>query len=201
MRTISMRLHALVLFLTACTSVAVHGQPDEMSPEFMVPVGSTLVLNQPLQVPAWQDQVYFQDGQTMSWRGVNIYMPHCTLKLTTKKETPQTIQADTFVVKRSYTELFFMQVQAPAQPSGIQLAAAGWGATAPIDFETHDAMDYKVMAAVMELHSAAQPDAICMICADWGLPPERPHITVNKIRRALGAVMTLELTQPPRAQP
>ncbi|MBI5550097.1 MAG: hypothetical protein HY911_01225 [Desulfobacterales bacterium] len=200
MRTLSLQLHALVLLLTACASATVHSQPDEMSPEFMVPVGSTLVLNQPLQMPAWQDQVYFQDGQTMSWGGVNIYMPHCTLKLTAKKETPQTIQADTFVVKKSYTELFFMQVQAPPQPGGIQLAAAAWGAAAPIDFETNEAMDYKVMAAVMELHSEAQPEAICMICADWGLPPERAHITLNKIRRALGAVMTLELARPPGAQ-
>ncbi len=197
MRTISILLLASALSLAGCSSAAVHGQPDEMTPEFMVPAGSTLVLNQTLQVPAWQDQVYFQDGQTMSWRGVNIYMPHCTMKLTTKKETPQTIQSDTFVVKKSYTELFFMQVQAPEQPRGIQIAAAGWGAAEPIDFETHEGMDYKVMAAVMELHSATQPEVVCMICADWGLPPERPHITMNKIRRALGAVMTLQLAPPP----
>jgi hypothetical protein len=197
MRTISILWIASALLLAGCSLAPVRGQPDEGSPDFLVQAGAVFALHQPLQVPAWQDQIYFQDGQTMSWRGVNIYIPHCTLKLATKKETSQTIPAGTFIVKKSYTELFFMQVQAPARPKGIQLAAAAWGAAAPIDFETHEAMDYKVMAAVMELHSAAQREVTCLICADWGLPPERAHITVNKIRRALGAAMTLRLAQPP----
>jgi len=197
MRTRAMILFVTALFLSACATATPGGSPAETSPDFLVPVGSTLVLHQPLQIPAWQDQVYFQDGQTMSWRGVNIYIPYCTLKMQTKKETAQSIRPDTFVVKESYTELFFMQVQAPVPPAGMQPAAAGWGPVGPIGFETREAMDYKVVAAVLELGAADQPDVTRMLCTDWGLPQERAHITVAKMRRSLGAVMTLQLAPPP----
>jgi hypothetical protein len=185
-----------VLFLTACASAPARDQPDEMSPDFLVPAASTLVLHAPLAIPAWQDQLYFQDGKTMSWRGVNIYIPHCTLKLATKKDTAQSIRPDTFVVKKSYTELFFQQVRTPLQEIGRQLASTGWAPISQVGFETREAMDYRVVAAVMELSSASQPEVVCMLCTDWGLPQERSHITVNKIRRALGTTMTLELAQP-----
>ncbi|MBI5061943.1 MAG: hypothetical protein HZB87_00285 [Desulfatitalea sp.] len=197
MRTGFLSWLVALMFLAACQSAPNRTQPDENSPHFLVPTGTTLVLHQPLQVPAWQDQVYFQDGKTMSWRGVNIYLPYCTLKLAAKKDAEQGIRPDRFVVTKSYTELFFMQVRAPMPPGGITLAAAGWLPTTQIDFETRDGMDYKVVAAVMELRSDDQPEVLCMLCTDWGLPPERAHITIKKIRRALGAAMTLQLAPPP----
>lgn len=197
MYTKALFLLNISLILSACSTATPGSSPAETSPDFLVPGGATLVLHQPLQVEAWQDQVYFQDGKTMSWRGVNIYIPYCTLKMRSKKETAQSIRPDTFVVTESYTELFFMQVRAPVPRDGIRFAAAGWEPTTQIGFESREAMDYKVVAAVMELSSAGQPEVVSMLCTDWGLPQETAHITIKKMRRALGAMMTLQLAPPP----
>ncbi len=183
----------LPMFLAACQSAGIGSQPDENSTDYLVPVGTALVLQQPLQVPAWQDQVYFQEGRIKHWGGVNAYLPYCTLKLSAKKDTERRIQRDTFMVNKSYTELFFKEVRAPEPPSGIQLTAAQWQPGMQADFETRNGTEYKTVAAIMELSSSNQPDVTQMLCADWGLPQERPHITVSKIRRALGDVISLRL--------
>lgn len=189
------------LLLTACQSTPARPQPDENSPDFQVPVGAALVLHAPIPVPAWQDQVYFQEGRLMRWGGVNAYLPYCTLKLSAKTESERQIRADTFTVIRSYMELFYKEVRAPGPPTGIQLATARWQPGVQAGFETRDGMDYRVVAAVMELGSESQPEVTQTLCTDWGLPQERAHITVRKIRRALGSRVSLELTpEPPKGK-
>jgi hypothetical protein len=54
-------------------------------------------------------------------------------------------------------------------------------------------MTYEVLATVMEIGSARQPEVRALTCASWTLPQGRSNLTVEQIRRALGAYVTLEL--------
>ena len=144
------------------------------------------MLLKPVAVAAWQEKVYFQDGQSMPWGKANVYFPHCALKLSSKKEVAREIRPDTFTVTQSRTERLFKEVQAPEQTPSIQRAACDLPAMMSSTFENDGKMDYEVVASVMTLNSVEQPEVVSMICTDWGLPQDKVHITVGKIRKALG---------------
>ena len=187
---------ALIVWLAGCPSAYVNGLPNEGSPYFQLPVGSELLLEQPVQVPAGRNQLYFQNGRTMDWQHVNIYLPHCALKVAAKQESPRSIQPDRFVVGKSGTERFFQPIHAPDMPPGLQTPAVAL-LTVGVDFEPDGNMDYEVVAVVMELRSERQPDVTALICTDWGLPQDTLHVTVQKIRRALGAYFTIKVWSSP----
>lgn len=167
--------------------------PNESSPWFRVPVGSELVLNTQLQVPAWQNQVYFQDGIAMDWRRVNIYRPHCALAVANKSEEPQPVSPDRFQVKSFYSQRFFKQVRRDEQTPTVLPAAFGTQTTTLAGWDRENGTDYEVTAMVMDLESPGQPQVERMICADWGLPQDAMYISVEKVRKALGNLWRLDL--------
>ena len=175
------------LVLLACQPAFINHQPNEASPYFLVPAGTRMVLHQSVTIPAWQSEVYFQDGRAMPWSEVNIYLPHCALKAAAKAETARTIRPGTFTVKESHTESFFKQVEGTDRGPTVRPVAMHTRAGTVADLDEDDGMDYEVVAAVMQLSAADQPDVTAMICADWGLPQDMVHITVDKMRQALGA--------------
>jgi len=189
------RLYALVVIacLAGCSPAYINGTPNENSPYFQLPVGSELQLVRPVEVPAGRDQLYFQNGQTMDWHEVDIYLPHCALQVTSKQEVARPVQPDVFVVTDAYTERYFKQVRSP--PTLIPaIKPAAFGAmplTAGGDFDADGGMDYEVVAVIMTLYSDHQPQVTSLACADWGLPQDTVHITVHKIRRALNGFFTI----------
>lgn len=189
-----MKLIFIALLATGLLTGCAAAPPDESSPWYRIPAGAELVLEKQLHIPAWQNRVYFQDGVAMDWRQVNIYRPHCALAVADKSETEQSISPDRFRVKTFRTERFFKQIRRqnrqlpPVLPAAFEsrmASAAGW--------DRDGRMDYEVTAMVMDLESSRQPDVKAMTCADWGLPQDTMHITVKKMRRALGDVWRLEL--------
>jgi len=178
-----LRFAALILSaaLGACQPAFINGVPNENSPYFEVPVDSRLVLRDALEVPAREDSAYFQRGRTVRWYDVNIYGTWCVLKLAAKRDAPQTIQADEFVVGKVWSERRYYLGAAP----GVRLAA--------MSFDRDDGETYEVMATVMRLHSPRQPEVVQLVCADWGLPQGGTYLTVHKIRRTLGDYLRLEL--------
>ncbi|RJQ67047.1 MAG: DUF4242 domain-containing protein [Desulfobacteraceae bacterium] len=109
-------------------------------------------------------------------------------EVASKRETPQPIHPDVFIVSKAYTERFFQQVHAPDE-SPVFPVAPGAAPAAWADVNPDGRMEYEVVAAVMELRSERQPEVTALICADWGLPQDTLHITVQKIRRALGTFL------------
>ena len=188
MRAMSMLLTAMGLLLGCATA-----PPNESSPWYRIPVGSELVLETQVQVPARQDRVYFQDGAAMDWRQVNIYRPHCALSVADKTETTQSISPDRFSVKSSHSERFFKQVRRQEQPPQVRPAAFESQVTTVAGWDRDGRMDYEVTALVIDLESARQPHVKTLTCADWGLPQDTIHITVEKVRQALGGMARLEL--------
>ncbi len=169
---------AAVAFLTACANYyARHIYGNEESPGFKVPVDSRFVLTRSLTVPAGSDRIFFQGGRLSRWYEVNLHLPYCVLKLHAKKDVPQIVHPDTFVVQKAFWETVY-------QLAALQLAQL-W----PED----GMMDYRVVVLVMELYSERQPDVRRLTCGEWGLPRDIANITVSMIRRLLAEWFTLEL--------
>lgn len=185
---------ALMIYLTGCSSAYLSGPPGENSPLFLVPVGSKVILTKEVEVPSGQNEVYFQNGDTMAWYKVDIYLPYCALKVFARRETSQVIHPDEFTVQKSYQQTFFKQVQAPDEAPVIQPVAFAQN----VDLDQGGNMGYQVVANVLELHSGHQPQVTSLLCTDWGLPPTESHITLKKMRQALGSFVKIEMPSPGR---
>jgi hypothetical protein len=170
----------LVTLLVGCETAYKDGQPNERSPEFWVPVGSRLVLHRSIEVPAGQGSAYLQDGELLRWYDVNQYAPYCALAVEAIRwDAAQRVAADEFVVRKVSQRFLFTLAGAPRLLHARR--------------DDNDGMTYEVLATVMEIGSARQPEVRALTCASWTLPQGRSNLTVEQIRRALGAYVTLEL--------
>jgi hypothetical protein len=181
--------------LVACQPAFINGVPNEASPYFTVPVDSKLVLRQAVTAPAGEANIYFQRGRVARWNEVNIYGAYCVLKLAVKRDVPQTINPDEFIVRNVSQERRFYLGYAPLPPS-IHVAALGARSIADIDTQGSDG--YEILATVMQLQSTRQPDVSQLACADWSIPQGLHPITVSKIRQTLGESSTLHIVSPSR---
>lgn len=176
----------LVLFLSGCAVLSdfhQRQQGNENSTYYTVAVESKLVLNRRLTVPAKKNRLYFQHAQILAFEDVNEFQPYCALHLHTKKDVPQAINPDEFVVHKVFQEHLFHLAGFPIG-SPIRLA----------QLEDRDGgMTYEVVATVMDLLSEGQPDVLRMTCAAWGLPQDISNLTIQKIRQSLGDIFTLQL--------
>ncbi len=176
-----MKFQALLIavLLAACETAYKGGVPNERSTAFWVPVGSKLVLHRGLEIPPYQHAAYLQEGRLLPWYEVNQYATYCAVGVQAPIEVPKRVSPDEFVVRRlSHPSLFMLA-------AGPQVQAA-FG-------RDREGMTYEVVATVMAIHSDRQPEVRTLTCASWGLPQGMTYVTVERIRRTLGAYMTLEL--------
>lgn len=169
------RLLALILLLAlgACTLTPAR---DEASPFYLPPVGSRLILNQALTIPAEMVGVFIQNGRTVDNRGVDQYYPHCRLEVHERRETAQTVNPDDFRVRRARRD-----VQIVSNLRAGPLVHVGTGPS------------FFIYRTILDLESPHQPSVRTLICQYWGHPALDEHLSVGDMRRALGEVMRLEL--------
>jgi hypothetical protein len=176
--------------LAACQPAFINGVPNEASPYFTVPDGSKLVLRQAVSVPARDQNIYFQRGQPMRWNRVNVYGTYCSLGTVGKRNAPQTINPDEFLIRKVSQERHFRLGYAPLLPR-TQVAML---AVVP-DIDDSSAA-YEVLVTVMHLQSSKQPDVSELVCADWNTPQGVIPISVRKIRHTLGDWAELQIARP-----
>jgi hypothetical protein len=164
----------LLALLSACETAYKDGVPNERSPWFFVPVGSRLVLHRSIDLEPGQDSAYLQGGRLLPWHQVNQYAPYCALAAGSRR-----VAADSFVVRSVSQRPLFTLAQ--ALPTRVARRDSG------------DGMTYEVLATVMSIESERQPEVRALTCASWCLPQGRVCLTVEEIRRALGAYFTVEL--------
>lgn len=170
---------ALVIFLAACQPAYLKsGQPNPDSPNFDIPVDSELVLHKDVTFPAYRKDMFFQNGKTSDFVGINQWLPYCALTVHAKTQVPQIVKADSFVVQKVVRKFLFQLAAADVQVA--QLDRSGF-------------QEWQVLATVMELSSNHQPGVVQMTCAAWGLPQDISNVTLNTIRQALGDVATLNV--------
>ncbi len=182
---------ALVVFVSACQTAYKDGQPNEDSPYYEVPVDSKLILHQDLTIPAKATIVYFQREQILlKYAQVNRRTTYCELELSTKRDVPQTIEADEFVIYKVKQERVF------GDGGFMQLASRGvFGGVARIMRDNGGKQLYEVVATRMTLRSERQPGVHALICASWEPAQAMSYLTIRKVRDTLGDIFSLQLAQ------
>ena len=176
----------LVLLLTVLGGCQIVPERSEQSPYYPVPVGSKLVLNQPLHFAA-DDVSLFVQGERVGYFSANKYYPHCKFELWTRLDKPRTIEPDTFTITRVSRESRYTQRE--MSPTVMK---AAWRMFSRGD---QGGASYEITSWVMYLHSDKQPDVYRITCEHWQEPIEATPLSIAEIRQALGDVFTLELAQ------
>lgn len=86
-----------LVFLSACQS---WHDSSENSPFYPIPVGSRLILKQPLSIPADRASVYIQRGRIVPYNGRDTYYANCEFELYTLKPVERTVDPDEFTVSK-----------------------------------------------------------------------------------------------------
>jgi len=174
-----------VLLLCSCAAIvgcqtyyAEHIYGNESSTYFSVPVDSVFRLEKAVTIPENRSRVFFQNGRSMQLGAVDRYSAYCSLDVATRKAVAQTIDPGPFVVRQVRREYRYQLADAAGS---IQVAQLDHGGDA----------DYLVVATILELYSAKQPEVSALVCAHWGLPQDRSYISINVIRQVLGGFFDL----------
>lgn len=180
-------LLALLTLTTACT-LPVPKIPD--SPYAKAPIGSTLELNQALEIPPGSTRIYVQNGKLS--RRFNHYAPNCNIEVRRiDHESSQTVAAGVFRIVRvqsTYDENV-------KNPAAIQLAALG-SYTIAESVDNGSTMMYAGYHLYLE---GDDPNVMRLSCRGvYADPSYASPPSVTEIRQALGELMTLRLPQPGR---
>lgn len=175
----------LVLVLAVLSGCQIVPERSENSPYYPVPVGSKLVLNEPLTFPAGDVSLYVQ-GKPLSYFGANKYYAYCKFELWTRLDKARTIQPDTFTITRVSRESRYTRRQTPSTMTA---------AYRTVSRDDSGGVGYETTSWVMYLHSDKQPDVYRITCEHWQEPIEARPLSIAEMRTAFGDVFTLELAQ------
>ena len=170
---------SVLMVLSACS---VNDSKDESSVFFVVPTGSTIVLNREVTISGDQVAVYAQDGRLMSYHEVNKYNPNCKFEIYTMSEQPRTVKPDTFEIIKVVDDIESSSLQ-----KSTRLAVQG-------DTLVLGWLDRSYMfnyATMMYLRSAKQKDVYRMTCQHWEDLRDDRYLTVAQMREAMGEIFTL----------
>ncbi|BAV34871.1 hypothetical protein SCL_2594 [Sulfuricaulis limicola] len=175
----------LTVLLASCQTAAYEG--NENSPFYSVPAGSALMLTRSLTIPAEQVAVFLQGGEVVASDRINQYYPHCKFELQQRRDTAQTVQPDGFEITKVTQEIGHSVAL-----DGLRLAGVSVGIGINIG-SRGDGASLQTWSTRMTLRSARQPGVFRLSCGQTALPHEGRHVSINEMRKALGAVFLLKL--------
>ena len=174
----------LTLTLAACQTDA---KLPVSSPYFQIPVGSRLVLNQPIEIPPTYATVRLQFGKIVSRFHTQDFEPVCVFESNLVGEAAQRIEPDSFEIIRVRIGSSTLSAQVAPQPGLIKVFSWRDGGGSSRQY-------YKTE---LFLRSAKQPQILAMTCQHAGEEgyalTELNPLTVAEIQQALGAYFTLQL--------
>jgi hypothetical protein len=172
----TLALLAPILLLSACAQPEIHKYD---SPYYKIPVGSSLILNQDIAIPAGQARALIQYGKMVTERNqIDQYYPWCEFEVRTLKDEERVIQPDHFRITRLSKEFRF--------------------SSRSVMYASLVSNDYARLigyATVMYLQSEKQPDVYRMTCLYWTDDNMDEHLSKNQISDTLGQVFSLEIAQ------
>ncbi len=153
---------------------------------FQIPVGSHLVLNQPLEIPPTSATVRLQFGTIVSRFKTQDFEPVCVFESRIVGEVAQRIEPDRFEIIRVRRDDNTSSAQVTPLAGLIKVSSGGDAGGGRRYYKTE-----------MFLRSAKQPQILVMTCqhareAGATLFELRP-LTMEEIRQALGGYFTLQL--------
>lgn len=172
---------ATLFLLTACTQSSIR---DPASPFYRVPVGSQLILNQPLEIRPGHTRVFVQYGAVTDFSDLNQYWPSCSFEVRELKQEPQQIAPDRFTVLRVQQGQTEIVGQPHLQVASLTLLAL-----------RHTDRGQPTVARYYDLwlSSDQQPNVMRLRCFDSMADLSEADLPLyTEIEAALGAIATIE---------
>jgi len=168
---------SISLLLISCSQSRLK---DENLYTYSIPVGSTLTLNQPVTIASNLGRTYFQSGKVVPEHDLNIYYPHCSLTVNTIFEYERTISPTQFNIYKVMDNEEYAQGYILYASSSMTVSSDG-----PI---------ITGLASYYYLKSAIEPDVRTLECIQWDSPYENNYLSINEVRKTLGNIFTLNLS-------
>jgi hypothetical protein len=170
---------------SACSSLVV---TDPASPFYVPPVGSRVVVKQPLTVPPGKTRVFLQYGQIIPRSERDDYAVNCNFEINTLSDSPRTIEVGSYTVSRSLRRSDDIVSREP-----LRVAASG-GLAGVMMFRSDGGTPVLFEEAVLTLTSTPPTDVRELACRGaMDEPTEMRLPTLAEMRQALGAYATIEV--------
>ncbi len=187
-----------MLLLAGCQTTDYTGNED--SYRYRIPPGSTLILNQPLVIPADRSTIYLFRGKVVTYNDVDIYYPHCQFRMRKISKQERSVSLDTFLITR-INDWEDYHAQGPLRFSDVRISV-GVGVGVGVGTSGHIAVGIGIggggpslikYATIISLQSDSQPEVKDIICSHWGDSGDIEAVTIRETRGALGDIFTLNL--------
>ncbi len=192
LRLLAVFAAAVVLSLGGCATVAPNRLGED--PRYAIPEGSTLTLNETIELPGRGDLLYIQHGRTLRFSGVQEVYPHCYVETRQRPDGPLRVAPTTFIIT-AVERSFHYTWLAPVEPGAVMPTSGSGGGGG----DGSGSLSQWFYVTRMSLRPADPAvDVYRLTClADRldasGPETERHHLTVAQIRQALGDIFTLEI--------
>jgi hypothetical protein len=175
-------LPVVLLLISACSGQGM-SRNDPHSTLYPPPVGSKVLLHQALEVPANQSRVFLQQGEVVSKKSLDRYVPNCNFEVRSLEQKPRVIEPGEYPVVKvrlQTEEVVWLE-------SGMKLAFAGAG-------RWFSGQSMVSRAVHLTLGSDLQPDLMRLTCRGaFDEPAEADLPSITQIDQALGKLAQLEL--------
>lgn len=179
----------LVFFLNSSCSVSLDYK--RVTIKDLLPVGSTLRLNNALNIPAERSFIYIAMGKVAplkNYNTVDIYEPYCTFHLYDESSQARQVKADLFEVTRIVEwERDFGRINYKNMVYANNLAGS-FMKTSP----NGGGPSIVMYATIISLRSVTQPEVKEMVCGHWNDPHESEPLTFEEMKSALGELITID---------
>ena len=171
----------MISLLAGCNANVVK---DEDSVFYAVPAGSTLVLNQQVDIRGDQVAIYVQNGELKQYNEVNFYFPNCKFEIYTISEQPRTVAPDSFKIVKVVDDIESSSLQEELRLASLDSA---------FFIGVIDRSYVFNYATLMYLNSDEQKDVYRMTCQHWEDIVDDRHLSITQMRAAMGGIFTLQI--------
>ncbi len=180
MKSILMLL--MTFLLVSCVQQAIR---DRSSPFYQVPVGSRLILNQPVEIKVGHTRRFVQSGAVMDFSDLDQYRPSCSFEVRDLRQELQQILPDSFTVVKVQQGQTEIVGQPHLQVAGLGLLSfSHWGGGQPMVARYYD----------LWLASDQQPNVMRLRCFGSMADLSEAQLPLfMEIEAALGAIATIEI--------
>ncbi|MGM0593313.1 MAG: hypothetical protein ACQETD_02160 [Pseudomonadota bacterium] len=163
----------VLLLLVACQQTPVR---DEDSSRSRLEIGTTVVLEEALSVPAGHARVFLQFGKVREKTRLKRYQPHCNFEVRSVSDGSLRIEPDSFTItERLEDEVEIVEGGAPRLVAAATLVA------------TADSMPQLNRFVRYRLDSAHQPEVLYLTChGGFDDPWAVQYPSLTQMREALG---------------
>ncbi|MDH5424324.1 MAG: hypothetical protein OEY29_04960 [Gammaproteobacteria bacterium] len=164
------KLFILVLTISTLGCASVSSYSD-------VHINDRIELNQNLGIQPNDARVSIQYGKVLSHAAIKNYYPHCWFVSWQRKDQPQIIHKDIFIITKVRQLTSVVRIKSGAYPLAALLSQAGISA-----------MEY---TTEMEIYSERQAVIKKLICSHWEDPYNASHLSLQSMQKTLGDIATI----------